>query len=52
MVEYSKVNVKLSDSKLNKLKSAVKNQTRVMLRMNVKIFDRDTLNHELLLTTR
>ena len=27
MVEYNKVNVKLSDSQLNKLKSAVKNQT-------------------------
>ena len=27
MVEYNKVNVKLSDSQLNKPKSAVKNQT-------------------------
>ena len=29
MVEYSKVNVKLSDSQLNKIKPAVKNQTGV-----------------------
>ena len=36
MVEYSKVNIKLSDSQLNKLKTAVKDQTEVALRMNVK----------------
>ena len=30
MVEYSKVNDKLSDSQLNKLKSALKNQTSVV----------------------
>ena len=39
MVEYNKTNVKLSDSKLNKLKSAVKNQTGVTLRMSMKMFD-------------
>ena len=27
MAEYNKLNVKLSDSKLNKLQSAIKNQT-------------------------
>ena len=27
MVEYNKVNVKLSDTQLNKLKAAVKNKT-------------------------
>ena len=36
MVEYSKINVKLSDSQLNKLKTAVKNKTGVTLRMNSK----------------
>ena len=36
MVEYDKVNVKLSDSQLNKLKSVVKNQTGVTLRMSMK----------------
>ena len=30
MVEYHKINVKLSDSQLNKLKSAVKNQTGIL----------------------
>ena len=38
MTEYNKVSVKLSDSQLNKLKSAVKNQTGVTLRMGMKIF--------------
>ena len=36
MVEYNNVNVKSSDSQLNKLKTAAKNQTRVTLRMNIK----------------
>ena len=35
MVEYNKVNVKLSDSQLNKLKPAAKNQTGVTLRMKI-----------------
>ena len=52
MVEYNKVSVKLSDSQLNKLKTAVKNQTGVTLRMNIKIFNEKNLPHELLLTTR
>ena len=52
MAEYNKVNVKLSDSRLNKLKSAVKNQTGVTLRINIKMFDGKNLPHELLLTTR
>ena len=52
MVEYSKVKVKLSDSQLNKLKTAVKNQTRATLIMNIKMFCGKKLPHELLLTTR
>ena len=39
MVEYNKANVKLSDSRLNKLKSSVKNRQCFTLRMNTKIFD-------------
>ena len=31
MVEYNKVKVKLSDSQLNNLKTAIKNDTRVTL---------------------
>ena len=52
MVKYSKVNVKLSNSQLNKLETAAKNQTRVTLRMNIKMFNGNNLPHELLLTTR
>ena len=37
MVECNKVNVKLSDSQVNKLKAAVKNQTGVTLRTNIKL---------------
>ena len=49
MVEDNKVNAKLSDSQLNNLKSAVKNQTRVILRINIKMFNENNLPHELLL---
>ena len=52
MVEYSKVNVKLSDTQLKKLKTAVKNKTWVTLRMSLKMLNRNGLPHELLLTTR
>ena len=52
MIEYSKVNVKLPNSQLNKLKTAAKTQTGVTLRMNFKIFNINNLSHELLLTTR
>ena len=52
MIEYNKVNVKLSDLQLNKLKSATKNQTSVTLRMSLKMFNGKDLPHELLLTTR
>ena len=52
MVEYSKVNVKLTDTQLKKLKTAVKNKTGTTLRMSLKMFDGNDLPHELLLTTR
>ena len=38
MVEYSKVNVKLSDTQLKKLKNAVKDKTGTTLRMSLKMF--------------
>ena len=50
MVEYSKANVKLLDTQLKKLKTAVKNKTRTSLRMSLKMFDGNDLPHELLLT--
>ena len=52
MVEYSKLNVKLSYTQLKKLKTAVKDKTGATLRMNLKILDGNDLPHELLLTTR
>ena len=52
MVEYSKVNVKLSDTQLKKSKPSVKNKTGTLLRMSFKKFNGKDLPHELLLTTR
>ena len=52
MVEYSKVNFKLSDTQLKKLKTAVKDKTGTTLRMSLKMFAENDLPHELLLTTR
>ena len=52
MVEYSKVNVKLTDAQLKKLKTTTKNKTGTTLRMNFKMFDVKDMPHELLLTTR
>ena len=52
IVEYHKVNVKLSESQLNKLKSTVKNRQGLTLRMNIVMCDGNNLPHELLLTSR
>ena len=52
MVEYKKVNVKLSDTQLKKLENAVKNKIGTILRINLKMFNGNNLPHELLLTTR
>ena len=52
MVEYSKINCKLTNVKLNKFKKAVKSTERATLRLSIKNFNKDELPHELLLTTR
>ena len=52
MVEYSKVNVKLTNTQLKKWKTAFKDKTGTTLRMNLKVFDGNDLPHELLLTIR
>ena len=52
MVEYTKVNVKLTDVQLKKLKTAVKDRTGTTLRISLKMFDGNDLPYELLLTTR
>ena len=52
MVEYSKVNVKLSDTQLKKLKTAFKNKTGTTVRISLKMLNGNDLPYELFLTTR
>ena len=52
MVEYTKINCKLTNIQINKLKKAVKSNEEVTLRLGIKIFNKDELPHELLLTTK
>ena len=52
MVEYTKVNVKLTNLQLSKLIKAVKNNDSTTLRIGIKNFNKDELPHELLVTTR
>ena len=52
MTQYSSLNVKLSNSQLDKLKSAIKNETEVVLRLSSNMIGNNESNfpHELLLT--
>ena len=54
MTQYNSLNVKLSNSQLNKLKSAIKNEAEVVLRLSPNIIGDDETNfpHKLLLTNR
>ena len=56
MAQYNSLNVKLSNSQLNKLKSAIKNETEVVLRLSSNMIgdsnDKINFPHELLLTNR
>ena len=52
MANYQEARVKLTNTQLNKLKSAAKNKTGTILRINIKNFEEEELPHELLLTTR
>ena len=52
MLEYSKVNVKSTGTKLKKLKTAIENKTGTTLRMDLKMLDGNDLPHELLLTKK
>ena len=53
MTQYNSLNVKLSNSQLNKFKSAIKNETEVVLRLSNMIGDNETnFPHKLLLTNR
>ena len=52
MVEYTRVNVKLTNLQLSKLKKAVKSNEGATLQIGIKNFNKEHLSHELLLTTR
>ena len=52
MENYQEARVKLTDTQLNKLKSAAKNKTETILRINRKNFQDEELPHELFLATR
>ena len=56
MIQYSRLNTKLSNSQLNKLKFAIKNETEVVIRLSPNMIgdsnDETNFPHELLLTDR
>ena len=52
MVEYSKINCKLTNVQLNKLKIAVKSNEGATLRLGIRNFNKNETPHKLLLTTR
>ena len=56
MTQYNSLNVKLSNSQLNKLKSAIKNGTDLVLRLSSNMVgnsvDETNFPHKLLLTNR
>ena len=56
MTQYNSLNVKLSNSQLNKLKSSIKNETDVVLRISSNMVGNSNYNtnfpHEFLLTNR
>ena len=56
MTQYNSLNTKLSSSQLNKLKSTIKNETEVVLRLSPNMIggsnDKTNFLHELLLTDR
>ena len=56
MAQYNSLNVKLSNSQLNKLKSAIKNEANVALRLSSNMIgnsdDNTNFPHKLLLTNR
>ena len=54
MTQYNSLNIKLSNSQLNKLKSAIKNETKLVLRLSSNMIDDNETNfpHKLFLTSR
>ena len=54
MTQCNSLNIKLSNSQLNKLKSVIKNETEVVSRLSSKMIgdDETSFPHKLLLTNR
>ena len=56
MTQHNRLNEKLSNSQLNKLKSAIKHETDAVLRLSLNTIgnsdDKTNFPHELLLTNR
>ena len=56
MTQYNSLNVKLSNSQLNKLKSVIKNESELVLRISSNMIgdsnDKINFPHEVLLTNR
>ena len=56
MTQYNSLNIKLSNSQFNKLKSAIKNETDVVLRLSSNTIgnsdDETNFHHKILLTNR
>ena len=56
MTQYNRLNTNLSNSQLNKLKAAIKNQTDAVIRLSPNMIgdsnDKTNFPHELLLTDR
>ena len=56
MTQYNSLNVKLSNSQLSKIKSSIKNETDLVLRISSNMVsnsnDNTSFPHELLLTNR
>ena len=52
MTQYNRLNTKLSNSQLNKLKSTIKNENDVVIRLSPNMIgdsnDKDNFPHELL----
>ena len=51
MVNYQEARIQLKNTQLNKLKSAAKNKTGTILRLNKKKFEDLEFPHKLFLTT-
>ena len=52
MTSYSKIDIKLTNQQISKLKDAIKNNKGATWRMNINMFNNDNSLHELFFTLR